>query len=314
MKLTKLAICALLLIGMGILTVHGGENLWIYTKGTDTRPQGSWELKLSDISRLGKDSGDYVFHDIRPEVEYGITDRLTIGVEAMIFSHDYSVDDPDLNPMYETQGGDGKSFEKTQYAGFEVAAKYNILSPYKDWLGLSLGVAYEKRDHYRLDGAPIDQDSFVGTLFLQKDWLDDTLVFAVNTKVEFERRKSPGVLEEEIAYDLSAGISYRFAPKWFVGFEVRRQSDYLNPEEEGEYDPTLSRSSFDLSDFRIGSRHQYGVYAGPTLHYAQERWWATAGALFQVAGGGSHHSFSQDGKNWDEHETVHVGLTYGYEF
>tara|TARA_B100001564_G_C20077860_1_gene419166 strand:- start:33 stop:314 length:282 start_codon:yes stop_codon:yes gene_type:complete len=65
------------------------ENLWLYTKATDTRPEGSFELKLTDIIREGKDSGDYTFHDIRPEIEYGITDRLTVGAELMFFDHNY---------------------------------------------------------------------------------------------------------------------------------------------------------------------------------------------------------------------------------
>ena len=91
---------------------HAEENLRIYTKGTVTRPKGSFELKISDIARIGKSSGDYAFHDIRPEFEYGITDRLTVGFELMLFDHDYSVDDPELNPMYETQQEHGGRFDQ----------------------------------------------------------------------------------------------------------------------------------------------------------------------------------------------------------
>ena len=145
----------------GVLFVtqaQADENLWLYAQGTDTRPKDSWELKLSDITRLDKGSGDYMFSDIRPEVEYGITDRLTVGAEILIFDHHYSVDDPDLNPMFETQGGAGGQYDKTQFGGYELSLKYNILSPYKDFMGLSLGFAYERREAYRLDGADIDQD------------------------------------------------------------------------------------------------------------------------------------------------------------
>ena len=290
------------------------ENLWIYARGTDTRPQGSLEFKLSDIIRIDKHSGDYTFHDIRPEIEYGITNRLTVGAEIMIFDHNYKVDSPDLEPMFETQGGAGSRYNKTQYAGFEIALKYNILSPYKDWMGLSLGLAYENREHYRLDGADINQDSFVTTVFLQKDFMDDTLITVLNLKTEFERRKSPGVLEEEIALDVAAGISYRIAPKWFVGLEYRHQSDYLNPQEDGVFDPELDRSSFDLSDLRVGSQHQKGNYFGPTVHYAEQNWWVTAGALWQFGGGGrAPGEANTDGRNWDEHEKVHLGFSIGYE-
>ena len=305
------------------------ENLWIYTKGTDTRPQGSYEVKLSDITRLDKGSGQYSFHDIRPEIEYGVTDRLTIGAELLIFDHDYSVD-AEIGPMNETQADeDGGRFDKTQFAGYELALKYNVLSPYKDAIGLSFGLGYERRLRYRLDGAKINQNSYTGTVLVQKNWLDDTLVFAFNGKTELERRKSGSVLEEEIAFDLSAGISYRVVPKHFIGFEVRSQSDYLNPQDTSKtsadssadecftdsgYTCGLQRSSFDLGDIRIGSQHQIATYVGPTYHYAEKNWWLTTGILFQVAGGGSEHSYRSNGKNFDEHERVHIGLTYGYEF
>ena len=299
------------------------ENLWIYTKGTDTRPQGSYEVKLSDISRLDKGSGQYSFHDIRPEIEYGVTDRLTIGAELLIFDHDYSIDDASadgeegLQPYGETQAGEGGRFDKTQFAGYELALKYNVLSPYKDAIGLSFGLGYERRLRYRLDGAKINQNSYTGTVLVQKNWLDDTLVLAFNGKTELERRKSGGgtTLEEEIAFDLSAGISYRVVPKHFVGLEVRSQSDYLSPKVNGAPDDAeLKESNWDLTDFRLGTQHQIATYFGPTYHYAEKNWWLTTGILFQVAGGGSQHAYRSNGKNFDEHERVHIGLTYGYEF
>ena len=307
-------------------TAQAEENLWVYTKGTDTRPQGSYEFKLGEISKIGKDSGSYFFHDIRPEVEYGINDRLTIGAELMIFNHDYSVDtitddgssDDELGPYFDTQGGDGGRFTATSTGGYEITTKYNILSPYKDAFGLSLAAGYEGRRKYRLDGADIEQQSYTISALLQKNYLDDTLVFAFNWKTEFERRKSGTgsdyVLEEEIAFDVSAGVSYRFKPKHFAGLEIRSQSDYLNPQEDGAYSSDLQRSSFDLTDIRLGTMHQIGTYVGPTYHYAEQDWWFTAGILLQVAGGGSAHAYNRSGLNFDEHERVHLSFTYGKEF
>lgn len=238
----------------------------------------------------------------------------------MIFSHDYSVHAA-IDPMYSTQGGDGGSFKKTQLAGYEVAMKYNVLSPYKDALGLSFGLGYEKRTAYRLDGADISQHSLVGTLFMQKNWLDDTLVWAFNWKTELERRRSAsdtsaaGVIEKEIAFDISSGVSYRVAPKHFIGFELRHQSDYLSPYVDGAYvDQSLTPSDWGFAYLKLGSQHQNGLYAGPTYHYAEKNWWVTVGALLQIAGGGSEHAYVSNGKNWDEHEALHVGVSYGYEF
>jgi hypothetical protein len=290
------------------------ESLWIYAKGADTLPEGRIEAKLSNVMRSGKDSGDYTFNDIRPAIEYGLTSRLTIEATAMIFNHNYSVDDENLNPMFETQGGEGQTFKDTQFGGYELMAKYNLLSTYKDVVGLSFGLGYEHRDKYRLDGADIDQDSLVTSLYLQKNFLDDTLLLTFSPKIEFERRRSPGVLEEEIALEIRSGLAYRVAPNWFVGVEFRSQADFLNPEDEGEYNPELQRSSFDLTDFRVGSRHQFGAYFGPTLHYGAKEWWATAGVLWQVRGGGSQFSISYDNRNWDEHEKIHAGVILGFEF
>lgn len=306
-----IAICLLLTMSF---KAHADESLWVYAKGTDTRPQGSTELKISDTIKIGKNSGDYVFHDIRPEIEYGITNRLTFSAESIIFQHDYSVDDPELNPMFETQGGSNQRFKRTQIGGYELGLKYNLLSPYTEPVGLSLGVGYERRIAYRLDGADIDQHSVTLTTYLQKNFLDDSLSFVLVPKFEFERRKSPDVLEEELALDVAAGVSYRFMPNWFVGLEFRHQSDYLNPQEEGVFNPELKRSSFDLTDFRVGSQHQNGNYFGPTLHYGGKKWWMTGGILWQVSGGGSQFSYSKAGKNWDEHEKIHVGLTFAKEF
>ena len=290
------------------------ENLWVYATGTDTRPKGSTELKLGTISRFGKADSSYQFHDIQAEIEYGVTDKLTIGAELMLFSHNYSTTNPDLQPYFDTQGGAGGKFKKTSIGGYELKMKYNILSPYMDPFGFSVGLAFDHRYKYRLDGADISQNSVEVYGYFQKNFLDDTLIFAFTPKIEFEHRTSPGVVEEEIAFDIAIGVSYRVAPKWFVGLEFRHQSDYLNPREEGEYDPDLDRSKFGLEGFSIGSQHQNGNYFGPTVHYAAQNWWVTGGALFQVWGGGSVNAFNRDGKNWDEHESVHVRWTVGYEF
>ena len=313
---------AAILLSTGLMMIGQAaaeENLWIYTTGTDTRPKGSFELKLNTIARLGKIDSSYSFFDIRPEIEYGLTDSLTIGAELMIFAHDYSTTNPDLQPYYDTQGGAGGEFSQTKIGGYEFTLKYNILSPYKDIFGFSLGLAWDHRDIYRLDGAEINQNALEITAYFQKNFLDDTLTLAFNPKIELERRTSPGVIEEEIALDISFGASYRVAPKWFVGLEFRHQSDYLNPEEqnehgEWEFDPDLKRSKFGLSGFQFGTQHQNGNYFGPSVHYAAKSWWVTLGAVFQISGGGSVNALVVDGKNWDEHEKAHVGLIFGYEF
>jgi hypothetical protein len=287
------------------------ENLWIYTRSAETLPNGATELKASVVSRRGKADADYVFNDIRFEAEHGITDRLTINGSIMIFDHDYSTSNPDLQPFFDTQGGAGGRFNKTQIGGLEVGAKYNILSPYKDAVGLAVKLIGEHRFKYRLDGATINQDTVALQLFLQKNFINNQLVFAFSPKIEWEDRKSPGVIEKEIALDIAAGVAYRVAPKFSIGAEFRHQSDYLSPLDTttGEYDPNLRPSKF---PFKFGSQYQNGNYLGPTFHYADKKFWATAGVLWQISGGGEF-AFNRNGLNVDEHEKVHIGLTLGLE-
>lgn len=294
---------------------HAEENLWVYATGTDVRPEGSFEARFTARRMNGKSPGDYTRYEMSPGLEYGINDRLTVGATALIFKHDYSVASEDLQPMFDSQGGADGSYNHTALGGFQLMSKYNILSPYKDSIGLSVGFTYERREIYRLDGADINQQTYIPRVFIQKNWLDDRLALAFVQNIELERRKSEGaVLEEEIALETNIGISYRFKPKHFIGFEFRRQADYLNPSEYGVKDPDHKSSNFDLNNFSIGSNHQYGMYIGPSYHYAEQNWWYTIGLLWQFSGSGSKNAFSADGKNWDEHERTHLGFSWGYNW
>ena len=290
---------------------HADESLWIYTKGAETLPKGETELKVATISRRGKADSDYIFNDIRLEAEHGITDRLTVYGEVAIFNHNYSTTNPDLQPLFDTQGGAGGRFKKTQIGGIDLGVKYNILSPYKDPIGFAVSVEWDHRFKYRIDGSEINQDAVELQLHFQKNFLNNQLVFAFSPKIEWEHRLSPGIIEKEIALDITAGVSYRVAPKWNIGAEFRHQSDYLSPFDTttGQFDPNLRPSKL---PFKFGSQYQNGNYLGPTVHYADKKFWATAGVLWQIAGGGKF-AFNRNGRNVDEHEKVHIGLTFGLE-
>jgi len=306
-----LTLLAISLVASSAPQLRADENLWIYTRGVETRPQGSWELKLTDVMRVGKNSGDYMFNDFQPELEYGVTDRFTLGATLLIFDHNYS--NVEWAPMVDTQGGPGGSYDRTQIGGFRTFGKYMVLSPVVDPIGFGFAIAYDRRRAYRLDGAKIDQDTIIPSLFLQKNWLDDTLTLAFTGRTEFESRVSPGVLEEEIAFDLGLGLAYRFAPRWTIGLETRWQTDFIVPEIDGVVDGRAS--NWDWNQFALGDQFQYGLYVGPSIHYAAEKWWTTFGAVAQVNGWSADGAAaSNQGRNWDEHERWHIGFIVGFEF
>ena len=287
------------------------ESLWIYTKSAETLPKGKSEVIASIVSRRGKADADYVFHDMRLEIEHGLTNRLQIYGELAIFRHDYATTNPDLQPFFDTQGGTGGRFKKTAIGGVDAGLKYNLLSPYKDPLGFAVSLEWSHRFKYRLDGAKINQDAVALQLHFQKNMLDNQLVFAFSPKIEWEHRLSPGLIEKEIALDIAAGVAYRVAPRFTIGAEFRHQSDYLSPFDTvtQEHDPNLRPTEF---PFKFGSQFQNGNYIGPVLHYAKKRWWVTGGVLWQFSGGGKF-AFNRDGLNVDEHEKAHVALQIGFE-
>ncbi len=311
MTIRNLALWATLSVIALPSVAHADESLWIYTKGAETLPKGETEVKTALISRRGKAQSDYVFNEVKLEVEHGFTDRLTGYAELVIYDHNYSTTNPDLQPLFDTQGGAGGRFKKTQFGGIDLGVKYNILSPYKDPIGFAVSVEWDHRFKYRIDGSKINQDEVDLTLHFQKNLFNDQLILAFSPKIEWEHRLSPGIIEKEIALDLSAGASYRIAPNLYVGGEFRHQSDYLSPYDTvaKEYDPNLSPSKF---PFKFGSQYQNGNYLGPTVHYANKKWWATAGVLWQISGGGKF-AINQNGRNVDEHEKVHAGLIFGLE-
>ncbi len=309
-----IAIAGLLLCATG---AHAEESLWLFAKGSDTRPKGSFEIKSSDLFRTGKAAADYDFHDFRLEAEYGITSRLTLGARASVYRHDYEVFDADLQPYLQTQGGLGSRFSSTQFGGYEIGLKYNIFSPYKDALGLSVGTSYENRRTNSLDGSSIDQDVLSLTTFFQQNYLDATVAVALSPKLQYKRKSTPAGAEEELALDIAAGIAYRITPGWFIGLEYRHQSDYRNPYSAGGFDPNLQTTNISLSDlsFSVGSQYQRGNYIGPTVHYASQGWWATLGALYQFEGQGIAPGVNNTaGRNWNEQERWHIGMILGWEF
>ena len=298
-------------------SVQSEEALWIYAKGSDTRPKGSFEIKASNLLRTGKASANYDFHDLRLEAEYGVSSSLTVSTQIKAFHHDYEVFDEDLMPYVETQGGLGSRFKATEFGGYELGIKYNVLSPYKDAIGLSFGLGYEKRHRNRFDGSESSQDAISIGAFMQKTYLDDTIVMAFNPKIQHQQHTTPGGLEEELTLDIAAGITYRVNPGWFAGLEFHHQSAYLNPYREGRFNPELQTSNVSLSDFKfsVGSQYQRGNYVGPTVHYATQSWWATVGALYQFEGQGIAPGVNNiNGRNFSEQERWNLGLILGWEF
>ena len=264
-----LALAAALIVA---LPASADENLLGYVRGAETLPKGSSEFYQWFTQRSGKGAGHYRALDTKTEFEYGVTDRFQVSAE--------------LNGLaINTSGllidgylpGDKKTGLRAR--SIELGMKYNFLSPAKDDIGLS---AITSIEFGRLDPHSGQNKSEVEVeleMQLQKYFLEGQLVWVGNLggRAAREKRKAianlpegfdwPADPEMELQTRIGTGISYRFAPGWYAGAEVLR---------EGEYETEVGLE-------------RWSTFAGPSVHYAGKRWWATLTAFRQVKGGGEKY-------------------------
>ncbi|WP_426339472.1 DUF6662 family protein [Pseudoduganella sp. S-14] len=274
------------------------ENLFGYVRGSEVLPKGSGEFYQWVTQRNNKGSGHYRAVDTKTEVEYGVTDRFQVSAEVNglavksqgLLINGYLPKDIDSN---------------LRLQGFEVAAKYNFLSPAKDDFGLS---AYTSFEYGRLDvhsGQKKRELEFEAQLQAQKYFLEGQLTWVGNIglRAAHEKRKAIADLPEdfewptdpemEISTKIGTGLSYRFAPGWYAGVEALFENEY---------------------ETEVG-QERWSVFGGPSLHYGGKQWWATLTVFRQLRGGGERYD-GQPAKQLHliERTRNELRLKVGYNF
>lgn len=253
------------------------ENLFGYVKGAETLPEDSWEIYQWLTSRADKGAGRYTALNTLTEFEYGVTNRLSVSTSLKLQSIDTSglVIDGYL-PRAIRYG--------LRYSGLEGSVKYNFRSPARDGFGLS---AYFSLDLDRLDphsGQDKDKYSLDARMLGQKYFLEGQLVWVVNVGTEMTHATRGPVAdlpadfdwttnpEIEWEWQIGTGASYRFAPRWFVGLEMQYETEF---------------------ETEVG-QERWSLFAGPSIHYGSERWWATLTWFGQIEGGGEQYPGQPD--------------------
>lgn len=255
------------------------ESLFGYLRGVETLPRGAAELVQHVTYRGDKGAGEYRAFDAKTEFEYGVTDRFTSAVYLLgqsVHTRGLLVDG--YIPRDASSG--------LKLSGMEVSAKYNFLSPAKDDFGLATYIsgAYTTLDPH--SGQNKDKYTVETFLLAQKNFLDDQLVWVGNLGLEatWARRKPiaglpagfdwPTSPEMEIGLMAGTGVSYRVAPRWFVGAEALYDTEF---------------------ETEIG-QERWSVQTGPNIHYGDKKWWFTLSWLPQLRGGGEKFP-EQDNSN-----------------
>lgn len=276
----RVLMLTLALFGASFCVLQADENYFGYAYGSETLPKGHGEIYQWVTSRTGKADGTYRAVDFQTEFEYGFTDRLQGSLYLNAIKHHIS------------GVTDFTDRDQLRFNGLQAALKYSVRSPYKDGYGLALYLEPGYKRYSAKSGERTDIFFLEPKLILQKNFRDDTLILAANLSAEFEREhnREAREWESELELQFSAGLSYRFAPNWFVGIE------------------TLATSAFER--MHLDKLGEYAVFAGPNLHYANKQWWATLTVLPQLTGWPETH-----GQRELEHfEKLQVRLKVGINF
>ena len=280
------ALVALSICGATCSTLRADENLFGYTYTADVLPKGKWELEQWATGRVSKETGTFFGGDFRTEIETGITDRLQ-GSLYLNYNYHYSRN---------AAGSSGPIDDVNRFgiSGTSAEFKYQVLSPFKDPVGLALYLEPGYGTIEESTGARHQEFELEGKLIVEKHWLEDSLVGSFNFTVEPEWEKGAGDTEFHVNLKLewSTGIAYRFASHWHAGLEARLQTEYE--------DADLDRAAF------------VAAFVGPSLHYGAERWWATLTVMPQIAGWPDSRGIG--GLTLDDHERLEVRLKLGYNF
>lgn len=284
--MVRLPLVVSVLSAMGIAnSVQASEALFTHTYLAETLPKGAMEVEQWLTQRSDKSQGTYELSQYRTEFEYGVTDRWTLAVYANAYRVEAERDNSTAsrNNYTAAPGGDGdevtgggpvtfgshvpyfeslplpsSKYVESDFESISVESIFQFKSPYQDGYGLA---AYTEVTY----GSKTKELEL--KLLYQKNLMDDDLILATNAVLEFENEKWAGVGsgEREVELQLTGGASYRLAPNWRLGLELRNQRGY-----EGAYSVS--------SQYRNYS----AWFAGPTLHYGDKNLSVTVGYQQQL--------------------------------
>ena len=285
---TRIFVASLALTPLLSMESQADENLFGWSKGSETLPAGHVDLYQFTTMRTGKaaEDGSYNAYDFETEIEYGYTDKLQLGLSL---AQNYFTGSALEND------GDGLTQNGYRFGGVAVSGKYRFKSPFIDGYGLALNQAIGYNRHDETAGIVENHIFLAPTLIFQKNFLDNTLITTASAGVDFGWGKKPAEeYSKEMGLESRMGVSYRFAPGWFVGLEGRVRSEY---------------PQFDITD-----NEHVVVFVGPNLHYGSEKFWATLGWAYQLYGHESGPDQQEDDRAFAEQVQNEIRLKVGFNF
>ena len=193
------------------LTAIAGERRFTYTYETTTSPQGAVELEnwVTWRHQNVKDGKDADVFRFRHELEFGITDRLQLG----LYLFDWQYDDQD------SEGHEAR----WQESGVELI--YSLTNPTTDFLGSALyGEVLIGEHSLELEGK----------LILQKNFGPLRVAYNAIIEAEWEGEKFGDFEERNGELAQTLGVSYDLAKRFSVGAEVLHEVELPEWEEASD--------------------------------------------------------------------------------
>ena len=293
----KLLWCVLVCVPL-LSPLARAENLFGILRGAEVLPKDALELTQHITRRYDKGQGTYEAIDSKTELEYGISEHASAAV--YLLGQSIRTEGLLINgyiPRDETYG--------LRPSGVEASIKYNFLSPAKDDFGLStyFSTSYSWLDPH--SGQDKKKLTFELEMLMQKYFMDGEVIWVANAGMDSTMAQRAAIAdlpadvewstapEMEIGFKAGTGLSYRFAPKWFIGGEVVYETEF---------------------ETEVGQERR-SVQAGPTLHYASKEWWLSVSYLPQISGGGEKYAGQTDENlHLIEKTKQEIRLKVGFEF
>ncbi len=180
------------------------ERLFTYSYEPETMPQGAFELEQWFTWRAGRNStvgqDDFNRWQFRTELEYGVTDRYTVGLYV---NEEYTTfRDPSTD----------KHTRDLCWTGISIENRYMVLNPAERPVGLTLYL----EPTYDGENAELEQKIILGQRHGDWKWALN-LIHATEWEDHFE--------ETEGEVEITAGITRMIGKHWAVGLEARNHNE-----------------------------------------------------------------------------------------
>lgn len=308
----SIASAALVAAALLASPARADEPLFGFINTTDTLPKDQKEVEQWVTLREGRSEGDFHLLQTRTELSYGVQDNLQISgylnlAYADTFRNTPSGETAPPEVFADFNVDSDKRFRKARFESMSVEALYRIASPYTSPVGVALYIEPSIGPRTR---------ELEARLILQKNFLQDRLVFAANATLGYEWRKlhsdptaDVGSIEATDHWDKETDVnfgfagSYRFAKNWSAGAEIQNEHEWAG-----------------LNPFKGENRTNEAWYLGPTIHYGGRHFFATFTTLFQMPWA---HDYANSGAdsfvvngitNADDFEKYRFRLKAGYYF